>query len=144
MTGTTQQSAEQAARALFATDTASQSLRMELLGVGPGAASVSMTVLPSMANGHGICHGGYLFMLADSAFAFACNSHGEPAVAASAAIDFLAPVRIGDRLTAAAQEKWLGGRTGIYDIAVSRADGTVVAHFRGRSHRIVRTPGSVP
>ena len=140
MTETTQQSAEQAARALFATDAASQSLGMQLVSVGPGTASLTMTVVLSMANGHGICHGGYIFLLADSAFAFACNSHGEPTVAAGAAIDFLAPVRVGDRLTATAHEEWLGGRTGIYDIAVSRADGSVVAHFRGRSHRVSRKP----
>jgi acyl-CoA thioesterase len=142
MTKTTQESAEQAARRLYATDLASQALGMSIVEVGAGTASVTMTVRPDMTNGHGICHGGYVFMLADSAFAFACNSHGPPTVASGATIDFLAPTRAGDQLTAVAREEWLGGRTGIYDIVVTRADDTVIAHFRGRSHRLSRPPGS--
>src|SRR5208282_4760187 len=133
MTKTTQESAEQAARRLYATDLASQGLGISIVAVGAGTASVTMTVRPDMTNGHGICHGGFVFMLADSAFAFACNSHGAPTVASGATIEFLAPARTGDRLTAVATEEWLGGRTGIYDIVVTRADQTVIAHFRGRS-----------
>lgn len=140
MTKTTQETAEQAARRLYAADRASQGLGMTIVDVGAGTASVTMTVRADMTNGHGICHGGFVFMLADSAFAFACNSHGAPTVAAGATIDFLAPARIGDQLTAVAREEWLGGRTGIYDIVVTRADHTVIAHFRGRSHRLSRAP----
>jgi acyl-CoA thioesterase len=128
--------AEAAARALFANDRASQELGISLLAVEPGVARVTMQVRPDMVNGHGICHGGLIFTLADSAFAFACNSHGPATVAAAVAIDFLAPARIGDVLTAEARERWLGGRTGLYDLAVTRADGTVIAHARGRSHRL--------
>jgi acyl-CoA thioesterase len=132
--------AEAAARALFSTDRASQSLGISLLAVEPGIASVTMKIRPDMANGHGICHGGFIFALADSAFAFACNSHGPATVAAAVAIDFLAPAKIGDVLTAEARERWLGGRTGLYDLAVTRADGTVIAHARGRSHRLHVAP----
>ena len=132
--------AEAAARALFANDRASQGLGISLLAVEPGIARVTMQVRPDMVNGHGICHGGLIFTLADSAFAFACNSHGPATVAAAVAIDFLAPARIGDVLTAEARERWLGGRTGLYDLAVTRADGTVIAHARGRSHRLQVAP----
>ncbi len=109
---------------------------MDLLAVDAGEASVSMIVRPDMTNGHGICHGGFIFALADSAFAFACNSHGPATVAAAVAIDFLVPAKVGDVLTAVATERWLRGRTGLYDLSVSRADGTVIAHARGRSHRL--------
>jgi acyl-CoA thioesterase len=132
--------AEAAARALFANDRASQGLGISLLAVEPGVASVTMKVRPDMTNGHGICHGGLIFALADSAFAFACNSHGPATVAAAVAIDFLAPAKIGDVLTAEARERWLGGRTGLYDLSVTRADGTVIAHARGRSHRLRAAP----
>jgi acyl-CoA thioesterase len=144
VTQTTQHAAETAARSLYATDLASQSLGMQIIEVGPGTAVMTMTVRDTMTNGHGICHGGYIFLLADSAFAFACNSHGPATVAAGATIDFLAPARIGDVLTATAREEWLGGRTGIYDIVVTRADATVIAHFRGRSHRLARAPDPAP
>jgi len=128
--------AERSARALYANDRASQNLGMALLTVEAGGASVSMTVRREMTNGHGICHGGIIFALADSAFAFACNSHGPATVAAAVSIDFLAPAKVGDVLTAVAKERWLGGRTGIYDLSVTRADGTLIAHARGRSHRL--------
>lgn len=128
--------AEAAARALFANDRASQGLGMHLGKVEPGVATVTMTVRPDMCNGHGICHGGLIFALADSAFAFACNSHGPATVAAAVAIDFLAPALAGDALTAVARERWLGGRAGLYDLTVTRADGTTIAHARGRSHRL--------
>ncbi len=137
--GTSAPAAEAAARALYANDRASQGLGMTLTATGPGEATVTMIVRPDMCNGHGICHGGFIFALADSAFAFACNSHGPPTVAAAVAIDFLAPAKAGDALTAVARERWLGGRTGLYDLCVTRADGTTIAHARGRSHRL-RTP----
>jgi len=133
--------AEAAAQALYANDRASQGLGMRLGKVEPGEATVTMTVRADMCNGHGICHGGFIFALADSAFAFACNSHGPATVAAAVAIDFLAPARAGDALTAVARERWLGGRAGLYDLAVTRADGTTIAHARGRSHRL-RAPSS--
>ncbi len=135
---------ESAARALFANDRASQQLGMALLAVEAGVASVSMTVRNDMTNGHGICHGGFIFALADSAFAFACNSHGPATVAAAVAIDFLVPAKAGDVLTAVATERWLRGRTGLYDLSVSRADGTVIAHARGRSHRLRTASPTTP
>jgi acyl-CoA thioesterase len=117
-------------------DRASRALGMQLLTAAPGTARLQMTVTAEMVNGHGICHGGLIFTFADSAFAFACNSHGEAAVAAAASIDFLAPAQVGDELTADARELWHVGRTGIYDVVVTRADGTMIAQFRGRSKRI--------
>ena len=124
---------------MFADDRASQALGMQLLEVASGTARLQMTVTAAMVNGHGICHGGYIFAVADSAFAFACNSQGETAVAAAASIDFLAPARVGDLLTAAARELWQARRAGIYDVVVTRAYGTVIAQFRGRSQRIGET-----
>ena len=98
-----------------------------------------MPVRPDMVNGHATCHGGFIFALADSAFAFACNSHNRATVAAGAAIEFLAPARAGDVLIAEAQEQALGGRLGVYDVVVSREVGERVALFRGRSY-VLRTP----
>ena len=138
MNESTSASARLAAEQLFAGDRASQQLGMRLLEVGPGQASVTMTVRPDMTNGHGICHGGFIFTLADSAFAFACNSYGEPTVAAGASIEFLAPATLGAQLTAIARETWLGARTGLYDITVTEAGTRVIAHMRGRSHRMAR------
>jgi acyl-CoA thioesterase len=131
-----QQLAEQAARALYERDRASQSLGIRLLAVRPGWARVVMTVRPDMLNGHDVCHGGIVFSLADSAFAFACNSYNESTVAAAAAIDFLAAVRLSDELTAEAAELWRTRRNGIYEIAVWNQRGERVALFRGRSYRI--------
>ena len=131
-----QRVAEQAARALYERDRASQSLGIRLLAVRPGWARVAMTVRPDMLNGHDVCHGGMVFSLADSAFAFACNSYNETTVAAAAAIDFLAAVRLGDELTAEAAELWRTRRNGIYEIAVWYERGELVALFRGRSYRI--------
>jgi acyl-CoA thioesterase len=144
MTDTTHAAAIEAARRLYATDGASQGLGIRIVDVAPGTATVAMTVRDDMVNGHGICHGGFIFLLADSGFAFACNSYGAATVASGATIDFLAPAHTGDLLSAVAREEWLGGRIGIYDVVVSRDDGTVIAHFRGRSHRLARAPGSVP
>ena len=95
-----------------------------------------MTVRDDMLNGHAICHGGFIFTLADSAFAFACNSYNLNTVASGCSIDFLAPARLGDVLTAHAQEKGASGRTGVYDIVVTNASGQNIALFRGKSYRI--------
>jgi acyl-CoA thioesterase len=121
--------------AMFQADEASRSLGMQLLRVGDGTAVVQMTIGPSMLNGHTIAHGGYLFMLADTAFACACNSRGPVTVAVAADITFVAPVREGDVLVATAQERVSYGRSGIYDVSVRRGD-EVVAEFRGRSRSI--------
>jgi acyl-CoA thioesterase len=131
-----QRVAERSAQALYERDRASQSLGMRLLEVRPGCARVAMTVRPDMVNGHDVCHGGIVFALADSAFAFACNSYNESTVAAAAAIDFLAAARAGDELTAEASELWRTRRNGIYEIQVSNQRGERVALFRGRSYRI--------
>ncbi|MDX2851939.1 hydroxyphenylacetyl-CoA thioesterase PaaI [Actinacidiphila glaucinigra] len=125
------------AESMFAADKASQSLGIELLETGDGTAVLRMTVTPAMVNGHGIAHGGYLFLFADTAFACACNSHGPVTVAAGADISFVAPVHEGDELVATAQERTRFGRSGIYDVSVLRGD-QVVAEFRGRSRSIGR------
>ena len=119
--------------AMYARDRASQALGMALDEVRPGFARLRMTVRADMLNGHGTCHGGIVFALADSAFAFACNSRGVVTVASGCTIEFLAPVREGDELVAEAQERSLEGRNGVYDVDVRRADGRLVATFRGRS-----------
>jgi acyl-CoA thioesterase len=121
-----------AAERMFAADEASRGLGIELLEAGAGAARLRMTVTDVMVNGHGIAHGGYVFLFADTAFACACNSHGPVTVAAGAEISFIAPVRSGDVLTAVAEERISYGRSGIYDVRVLRGD-EVVAEFRGRS-----------
>jgi acyl-CoA thioesterase len=128
--------AERAVKALFDGDQASRMLGMTIDSCGPGRATVSMRIRPDMVNGHRICHGGLIFALADSAFAFACNSHGDNTVAAGAAIEFLAPGREGDELRAIAQERWRAGRAGIYEIEVRNQRDETVALFRGRSHQI--------
>ena len=133
---TAQQRAERAAAALFERDRASQALGMRLGGVRPGWARVLMRVRADMVNGHGVCHGGRVFALADSAFAFACNSYNESTVAAAATIDFLAGAREGDELTAEAGELWRTRRNGIYEISVCNQRGERIALFRGRSYRI--------
>ena len=121
-----------AAEQMFAADQASQALGIELLEVSAGSATLRMQVTDTMVNGHGIAHGGYIFLFADTAFACACNSHGPVTVAAGADISFIAPVRVGDELTAVAEERVTFGRSGIYDVSVLRGD-EVVAEFRGRS-----------
>ncbi|NUR08950.1 MAG: hydroxyphenylacetyl-CoA thioesterase PaaI [Nocardioidaceae bacterium] len=120
---------------MWAGDRASQGLGMELLDVGPGRATMRMTVRRDMVNGHAIGHGGYTFTLADSAFAFACNSYNRSTVAAACEIRFLAPTRLGDDLVAEAVERSREGRDGVYDITV-RTGETVVAEFVGRSKEI--------
>jgi acyl-CoA thioesterase len=136
MAAAAQQRAERAAAALFERDRASQALGMRLVAVRPGWARVAMRVRADMVNGHGVCHGGLVFALGDSAFAFACNSHNESTVAAAASIDFLAGARDGDELTAEASELWRTRRNGIYEINVCNQRGERVALFRGRSYRI--------
>jgi acyl-CoA thioesterase len=133
--------AQSAVQSLFRTDRASQGLGLEIIDVAPGRVRIAMTVRPDMLNGHAICHGGIIFAFADSAFAFACNSHGEPMVAAGASIEFLAPTASGERVTATATEVTRGARGGIYDVCVTKASGETVAHFRGRCSRLrVSTP----
>ena len=128
--------ARAAVQSMFRTDRASQNLGLEILEVAPGNVRICMTVRPEMVNGHGLCHGGIIFTLADSAFAFACNSHGEPMVAAGASIEFLAPTPAGERLTALATEVSRGARNGVYDVRVTKTSGETVALFRGRSARL--------
>ncbi|GAA2422864.1 hydroxyphenylacetyl-CoA thioesterase PaaI [Streptomyces coeruleofuscus] len=124
-----------AAEAMFAADEASRGLGVELLEHGEGTAALRMTVTPAMVNGHGIAHGGYVFLLADSAFACACNSHGPVTVAAGADITFVAPAYEGDVLVARAEERTRYGRSGLYDVTVLRGD-EVIAEFRGRSRSV--------
>ncbi|HVP33749.1 MAG TPA: hydroxyphenylacetyl-CoA thioesterase PaaI [Steroidobacteraceae bacterium] len=131
-----QELAERCAQALYRRDRASQALGMRIVEVRPGQARLAMQVRPDMLNGHEVCHGGIIFALADSAFAFACNSHNESTVAAAGAIDFLAAARAGDELMAAAVELWRTKRNGIYEITVTNQRGERVALFRGRSYRI--------
>lgn len=121
------------AEAMWRDDRASQSVGMAIEHVAPGAAHLAMTVTEAMVNGHGLCHGGYIFMLADSALAFACNTYNVRAVASHCAITFLRPAQLGDRLIAEAAERIRAGRSGIYDVSVRRSDGTAVAEFRGHS-----------
>ncbi|HST75070.1 MAG TPA: hydroxyphenylacetyl-CoA thioesterase PaaI [Acetobacteraceae bacterium] len=128
--------AEACAEAMWAEDRASRGLGMALDEVGPGCARLSMRVAEAMVNGHGICHGGFIFTLADSAMAFASNSHGERAVAQQAAISFLRPAKHGERLTAEAVERARAGRTGLYDVRVTAEDGAVVAEFRGHTRSL--------
>ena len=127
--------------AMFAGDAASKDfLQMELLACEPGRARMRMAVREPMLNGHKICHGGLIFTLADSTFAFACNSHNKVAVAAGCSIEFLQPAHLGDVLTCEGVEQVLRGRHGIYDMRVTNQRGEVVAMFRGKSAQI---PGTV-
>ena len=124
------------AEAMWADDPASQGLGMRLEDIALGRARFSFVVTEAMVNSHGICHGGFIFALADSAMAFAANSHGEHAVAQHCSITYVRPGRLGATLTAEAVERTRAGRSGIYDVRVSGADGTVVAEFRGHSRTI--------
>ncbi|MES2129612.1 MAG: hydroxyphenylacetyl-CoA thioesterase PaaI [Pseudomonadota bacterium] len=128
--------AELAGKSMYERDPASQALGMLLAEIRPGYARMTMPVRHDMLNGHHTCHGGYIFMLADSAFAFACNSHNHNTVGAGCTIDYLAPGREGDVLTAEAIEQALSGKTGVYDVAVRNQDGKTVALLRGKSHRV--------
>lgn len=128
--------ARRAAESMYGTDTCSKWLGMTLEDVRPGYARMRMPVRPEFLNGLGICHGGLMFTLADSTFAFACNSYNIPAVASGCAIEFLKPVNGGDVLVAEGQEQTLSGRHGVYDIKVTNSGGEVVAMFRGKSAQL--------
>jgi acyl-CoA thioesterase len=137
MTAMTAQSlAEACAKAMWDEDRASAGLGMAVLTVGPGRSEVAMTISEAMVNGHGTCHGGFIFSLADSAFAFACNSYNQRTVAQHCSITFLAPGKLGDRLVAKAGEASRMGRSGIYDIDVFNQDGVKIAIFRGHSRTV--------
>ena len=125
---------------LYRRDVSAQTFGIQLVDAGPGRAVVSMVVRPDMCNGYDVCHGGMTFTLADTAMAFASGSHNQTALAAAASIDFLSPVPRGSTLVATAEERWLKGRTGLYDVRVELDDGTLVAVFHGRT---VRAGGAV-
>lgn len=126
--------AERVRDAMWAGDHATKMLGMHIVAVGPGTATIAMTVRQDMLNGHAICHGGLITTLADSSFAFACNSYNELTVASGFAIDLIAPGRLGDVLTATCTEVSKSGRTGVYDTEVLNQRGERIAVFRGRSH----------
>ena len=131
------------AREMFEVDAASRKLGIELIELSPGHARMSMVVTEDMVNGYAITHGGYVFLLADTTFAMACNSHGHPAVGRSCSIEYLAPALPGDVLTASAVERSVVGRGGIYDVAVTRdADGALLAEMRGHSRQVAPAPGT--
>lgn len=121
------------AEAMWKDDVASRELGIAIEEIAPGRAVLSMSIAPNMVNGHGSCHGGYIFALADTAFAFACNTYGDRSVASHCSITYLRPGKLGDHLTARAEEQARYGRSGIYDVRVTRRDGTVIAEFRGHS-----------
>jgi phenylacetic acid degradation protein PaaD len=123
-----------------ARDSAAHSLGIEVLAASAGSVRLAMRVRSDMLNGHGICHGGLVFTLADTAFAYACNSHGVAMVAAGASIEFLAPASLGERLIATASETSRGERHGLYDVTVCDQAGAVRAHFRGRCARLRAPP----
>ena len=131
---TPQQIAEHVRRGMFANDRALKALGMEVTEIAPGRAAVTMAVREDMLNGHDICHGGLIATLADSAFAYACNSYDELTVASGFGVDFVAPGRLGDVLTARCAEVSRAGRTGVYDVEVSNQRGERIAVFRGRSY----------
>ena len=133
---TAEQLAERVAATMFSNDRASQALGMRIATVSPGRAELTMTVRDDMLNGHAICHGGFIFALADSTFAFACNSYNRNTVAQGCSIEYLAPAHAGDVLHAVGVERSRGGRTGVYDIEVRNQRGEAVALFRGKSYQI--------
>jgi acyl-CoA thioesterase len=131
--------ARRATEALWAEDNASQGLGMKLVSVGPGRAVIAMTVTAAMTNGHGTCHGGYIFTLADSAFAFACNSVRQRSVAQQCQITYISPAREGMRLTAEGVERQRSERSGITDVTVRDESGNIIAEFRGHSRTVAGT-----
>jgi acyl-CoA thioesterase len=141
---TAQQLAEHVRDGMFANDRASKWLGMRIVEVGPGRSVLEMTVRDTMVNGHDLCHGGLIAALADSAFAFACNSYNELTVAAGFSIDILAPGKLGDVLTARCSEVSKAGRTGVYDALVTNQRGDSVAVFRGRSYTMKGKPAVMP
>ncbi|GAA3347367.1 hydroxyphenylacetyl-CoA thioesterase PaaI [Amorphoplanes nipponensis] len=134
----------QSARSMHQRDLTCQTLGIHLDDLGPGRARMRMRVAATMTNGHGTVHGGYLFLLADAAFAYACNSHGPAAVAQGAQVTFLRPAAVDDELVAEAVERARAGRTGVYDVTVRRAAGEVVAEFRGQSMMLSGRPAVAP
>ena len=132
------------AEAMWAADRASRGLGMRLDEVASGRARLSMIVTEAMANGHGICHGGFIFCLADSAMAFASNQHGDPVVAQHAVISFIRPAQVGETLVAEAVERMRAGRSGMYDVRVTTACGELVAEFRGHTRMLHGQTGSHP
>ncbi len=130
--------AERCAQHMYRDDKASQHLGITIQAVDEGSASVTMEVLPTMVNGHNTCHGGMLFSLADSCFAFACNSHNQAAVASACTIDFVAPAYLGDTLTASAKVQHQGFKSGVYDVVITNQLNATIAFFRGKSSRIKR------
>lgn len=139
---TPQHTAERVRDAMFAADRAAQALGIRIAAVAPGSATATLTVRPDMLNGHAICHGGLISTLADTAFAYACNSYDEATLAAGFSIDFLAPAQLADELEARAVEVAKAGRSGVYDVVVSNQRGERIAVFRGRSATL-RRPLSV-
>ncbi len=135
-----QQTADRVREGMFANDRASKALGMQIVSVTPGSATLTMVVRDDMLNGHDLCHGGLIATLADSAFAFACNSYDELTVASGFGIDFIAPGRPGDTLTARCAEVSKAGRTGVYDTEVTNQRGERIAVFRGRSYTIKGKP----
>jgi acyl-CoA thioesterase len=131
--------ARRSADAMFADDHAAQHLGISIEQVAEGRATLAMTVAKTMVNGHGLCHGGYIFMLADTAFAYACNSYGQRTVAQHCDISFVAPGKLGMRLVAEALERHRAGRSGIYDVTVRDGTGAAIAEFRGLSRSIAGT-----
>ncbi len=128
--------AEAVGDALYALDRNAQALGIRLVEIRPGYARMTLKVRPEMSNSHNICHGGIIFTLADTAFAYACNSHNHNTVASGCSIDFVAPAHPGETLTAVAEERALAGRTGVYDVEVRSENGGIVAVMRGKSYRI--------
>lgn len=133
---TDQELAERCAGAMYARDIAAQSMGITIESVWPGRSRLKMTVRGHMLNGHAVCHGGFIFMFADTAFAYACNSRNAMTYAQNCSIDFVSPAQEGDVLIAAAEEHHQFSRTGLYDVTVTRDNSQVVARFRGRSYRV--------
>lgn len=126
--------AKQCRDTMYAADAAVRALEISVEVTDVGKAEATFSIRPEMLNGHDVCHGGYLFTLADTAFAYACNSYNRVTLAAAASIEFLRPVRLAERIVATARERHRGGRTGIYDVVLVNQAGEEVALFRGRSH----------
>lgn len=131
--------AEACAEAMWSNDSTSQRLGMTIERIAPGEAILALEVTEFMLNGHGLAHGGFIFTLADSAFAFACNGYNQRTVGHQAAITYMAPARLGDRLTAVAREIHRAGRNGVYDVRVTNQDGAQIAEFRGHSRTVKGT-----
>lgn len=141
---TPQQLAEACADAMYSRDKATRALNMKIEHVAPGEATLSMTVTEQMIQGHDSCHGGYIFTLADSTFAFSCNTYNTVTVAQGCTIDYIAPGKLGDRLTAHGKEQSRGKRTGVYDIRIENQRGELVALFRGKSYQVRGTVIEAP